>query len=212
LDEIDAVLHLCFHDIVQDSLGSGFRTLCDAAQIVAGWDPDCWEELVARAGVHCLRRALYLLLALVDGIMDLTAPSGIMASLQPSSLALLPEELEHFLESESGPSFAALAGVGALWRKATLRMLLTEWLRLLFPPPNKMAWRYDLPVGSPLVWLAYLWRPFDVLWRRGRQVVGLLPEYHEARSARARKAGLQKWLAGEAPTAEFQIGTRPNSS
>jgi hypothetical protein len=59
-----------------------------------------------------------------------------------------------------------------------------------------MAVVYGRPVHSPRIWLAYLWRPVDLLRRYGRAAWGALRGEPAARAAWDREAWLERWLRG----------------
>jgi hypothetical protein len=53
-----------------------------------------------------------------------------------------------------------------------------------------------MPADSPRIWLAYLWRPIDLLKRYGLSAWQTLRGEREARAAWQREVWLERWLRG----------------
>jgi hypothetical protein len=64
----------------------------------------------------------------------------------------------------------------------------------LFLPRDGMGAVYNIPVDSPRIWLAYLWRPLDLVLRYGRSTWRLLGRQQVSQAAWTRELWLEEWL------------------
>jgi len=189
LDDVDTVLHLCYHAAVQHRLHLGLRPLCDLAQAVSGWDDARWLTLLARARAYGLDRAVDLVLALAARWLSLELPPEVTGSWQPPA-TLLDGWLARLAFREVGAPTAMVVAGSMAGLGSRLRHLLWH----LFLPRQGMAVLYGIPARSPLIWLAYAWRPFDLLRKHGGTMWRVW-RGEEARSAWASEVWLERWLS-----------------
>jgi len=195
LDPVDSVLHLCRHAVVQHRARLGLRALCDLAQATGGWDSAQWEALAQRASDYVLALPVYLMLTLMDQVLGLPAPSEVLCTLEPPREVALPEDLiGAFMELDSAAALAVPLAVVKARAQGTVTSRLQYVLWHLFLPRDGMAVVYGIPADSPRIWLAYLWRPLNLLGRYGRSAWHLARGQQAAQAAWAREAWLEDWL------------------
>lgn len=198
LEAVDAVLHLCQHAVVQHRAKLGLRPLCDLAQMTAGWSLAAWETLGQRAIDYGLARPVYLMLKLAEEAGILAAPVEVMAAVRPPDRQPLPSDVvESFLLPKDGTAVSVPLAVVQAGARATLEARVRHFLWHLFLPQEGMAMTYSVPPGSLRMWLAYVWRPVDLLRRYGRTAWGMLRGERAARLAWQREAWLEQWLMAE---------------
>lgn len=199
LDAVDDALYVCRHAVVQHKVRGAFRSLVDLAWMVEGWGAEEWEALVQRTLYYGLERPVYLMLFLTAEMLDLAVPAGVMSVLTPSGPLLAPEELVHRLMGVgSAASTHVSAGAVQAVVEGSLWTQVRHLLQHLILPRDGMAMVYGIPANSPLIWLAYLWRPLDLIGRYGRTALRALGGEQEAQSAWQREVWLERWLRGEA--------------
>jgi hypothetical protein len=195
LDMVDMVLHLCRHAVVQHRVHGAFRALCDLVQVTEGWGDAEWEALARRAADYGMARPVYLMLVLVEQVLNRPVPAWTMEALRPAGPIWGPEELMRQLMGSGGDSPAPVS-VGAVQAAAggPTAVKLRYLLRSLFLPRDGMAMVYDIPPDSPRIWLAYLWRPIDLLRRYGLSAWRALRGEQGAQAAWRREVWLERWL------------------
>lgn len=195
LDPVDTVLHLCRHAVVQHRARLGLRPLCDLAQVTAEWDLAVWEELVDRSSEYGLARPVFLMLSLMGQVLGRFPPVEVMKALNPPDEAALPEDcVRLFMELDGDPASVVPMPFIQAKVKGTTAERLRSLLWHLFLPRDGMGAVYDIPADSPRIWLAYLWRPLDLLLRYGRSTWSLLRRQHASQNAWRREAWLEEWL------------------
>ena len=169
----DVLLHLCAHAAFNDELRLGMAAVCDVDALVGkvGHQLD-WARLVRTANSDGRSRFAYVLLRLSRALLGTPIPEDALAELQhdPTDDEVADEAVGYVLNTrEDMPTTVQSVG-DATTPKTKLQAL---W-RGLFPPPETMRRIYDLGPGNLLLPLCYAARPFDLLLRRGRQVLGML--------------------------------------
>jgi hypothetical protein len=197
LDGVDMVLYLCRHAVVQHRVHGAFRALCDLVQTTEGWGAREWKVLGRRAIDYDLARPVYLVLVLAEQMFHRAVPAPVLETLRPSGWVPEPDELMQHLMGYDGDT-AARISVGAVQATADgpVAVRVQHLVRSLFLPRKGMAMVYDIPVDSPQVWLAYLWRPIDLLKRYGLSAWRTLRGEREAQAAWRREVWLERWLRG----------------
>jgi hypothetical protein len=197
LDSVDMVLYLCRHAVVQHRVYGAFRALCDLVHVTEGWGDSEWKALARRAKDYELARPVYLVLVLVEQILNRAIPAQVMEALRPPGWVPGPDELTQQLMGSDGDTSARIS-VGAVQATAN-GPVADQWqhlMRSLFLPREGMAMVYDIPVDSPQIWLAYFWRPIDLLKRYGLSAWRTLRGEREAQAAWRREVWLERWLLG----------------
>lgn len=195
LEPVDTVLHLCRHAVVQHRARLGLRPLCDLAQVTGGWGGAEWESLVQRSREYALARPVFLMLSLMEQVLGRSPPGKVMSALKPPDGASLPEDsLRLFMELDGDPAFAVPMAFLQAKGKGTAAARLRSLLWHLFLPRDGMAAVYDIPANSPRIWLAYLWRPLDLVSRYGRSTWHLVRRQQVSEAAWSRESWLEEWL------------------
>ena len=197
LDAVDAVLHLCRHAVVQHRVYGAFRSLCDLAQITESWSREEWMLLGRRALDYDLARSVYLMLVLAGQALNLAVPAEVISTLRPPGTLPEPGELmRRLMRSDAAPARVSIGAVQAAVDGpfgARLRHLVGS----LFLPREGMAMVYKIAVDSPWIWIAYLWRPVDLLWRYGRSIWRTVRGERGAQAMWKREVWLERWLRGD---------------
>jgi len=195
LDPVDTVLHLCRHAVIQHRARLGLRPLCDLAQVTTEWAASDWEALVQRSRGYALDRPVYLMLSLMEQVLGQSPPAKAMTALKPPDEASLPEDsLRLFIELDGEPAFAVPMAFVEARGKGTTTARFRSVLWHLFLPRDGMGAVYNIPVDSPRIWLAYLWRPLDLVLRYGRSTWRLLGRQQVSQAAWTRELWLEEWL------------------
>mgnify|MGYP002386823728 CR=1 FL=1 len=189
LDDVDTVLHLCYHAAVQHRLHLGLHPLCDLAQVVSGWDDARWGTLMSRARAYGLSRAVDLLLALAARWLSLEIPPEIRRSWQP-----LAPIVEGWLARLATPQAGAPAAMVVAGSARALGPRLRHLLWHVFLPRQGMAVVYGIPADSARIWLTYAWRPFHLLRKHGGTLWRVLRGDRAARAAWDSDVWLEQWL------------------
>jgi hypothetical protein len=196
LDAVDTALHLCYHAVVQHRARLGLRALYDLLQVTEAWGQEEWAALVRRATAYGLARPVYLMSALAEQTLGLVVPAVVMAALQPTDSAAIPEGLAGaLLNLDASPAGRVPIAVVQADAQSTLVARLRHFLWHLFLPRAGMAVVYNIPADSPRIWLTYLWRPVHLLRRYGRSAWGVLRGKQESYQAWQKEIWLESWLA-----------------
>jgi hypothetical protein len=195
LDPVDAGLYLCSHALLRHRGNLGLRPLCDLTQVTRQWTQQQWESLAQRAKAYGLEHVVYLMLSLMEEVLGSNVPQAVKAAVRPPGPKRLPEDLVNLMVGlGQGPTDNVPTALVQVWAHGAQGPSLRRLLWHLFLPRKAMATVYNIPTDSPRIWLAYLWRPIDLLRRYGRAVWATLRRDPKARSAWAEKAWLEGWL------------------
>ena len=197
LHEVDAVLHLCRHAVVQHRVYGAFRSLCDLAQITESWTQEEWTMLGRRALDYDLARPVYLMLVLAEQALDLAVPADVISILMPPGALPEPSELMRRLMRPGAASARVSTGAVQAAVDGSFGPRLRHLVGSLFLPREGMAMVYKIAVDSPWIWLAYLWRPVDLLWRYGRSIWRTVRGERGAQAIWRREVWLERWLRGD---------------
>jgi hypothetical protein len=207
LDAVDEALYLCRHAVVQHRAHGVFRSLCDLAQLTKGWGQEEWEMLGRRALEYELARPVYLTLVLAEQALNFRIPAEVVPVLRPSGSVSEPDELmRRLMRSDGAPSVRVSLGAVQAATEGPFEARLQHLMGSLFLPREGMAMLYDMPADSPLIWLAYLWRPVDLLRRYGRSAWRALRGERAAQAAWQREVWLEHWLRGDEQLDELDEG------
>lgn len=177
LGPADLLLHLCTHASYHHRFGIDHRHgialkhLHDIAFVATELrDEIDWTELVAIANADGRARYIYATFVLVSAMFGTRFP--------PETLALKHGPAEDEIVTDvracvSGAKRELLVGYRQMrhntgWFAKTLALL-----RTVFPAPTALRSAYGVPAESRLLYGYYLWRPLDLLFRRGNVVLGM---------------------------------------
>jgi hypothetical protein len=180
----DLLLHLCTHIAYNHAFDVRLLALQDVRQ-VARWYRDRLDWAVVRARAEADGRAAFVQVALA--VTERLWPGSLLPGLldawdlKPREAAIVSTAVDYALQLpvELPATVQRLHETpGLLGRVATMRAAL-------FPSASALRRMYDI-ADHRSVWWGYLWRPLDLLWRRGKSVAGLAASGSSAREALAR--------------------------
>ncbi len=194
LDPVDQLLYLTRHAFVQHRFALGLRPVLDISHLIASWGEREWAALAARVRSEGWRACLQLALGLVERIL---APGAVpeevriwLWSAQKGPFDLQwAEEMLWRMPGASVPVTIVNAWVGRKWVARGCRLL-----SVVFPPPQAMAAIYKVFSPGPRLWLTYLWRPFDLLRRRGLTLLQLFTGKRDMRLLWNQQIEIERWL------------------
>ena len=199
----DLLLHVCTHAAYLDEFRLGLSAVCDVDVVVRrlGHKLD-WARLVQTANSDGRSRFVYATLRLSRELLETPISEDVLASLHHDhdDDEVATEAVGYVLSTtEEVP--VTLQSIG----ETTTRVgkLKTLW-RGIFPPPATMRGIYRLEPGTKLQYVYYVIRPFDLLIRRGRQILGLVIGTHSSRPAlekERRRRMIRAWARGKTPKA-----------
>jgi hypothetical protein len=138
------------------------------------------------------------MLRLMGHVLGRFPPAEVVTALEPPDEAALPEDsVRLFMDLDGDPAFAVPMAFIQAKVKGTTAERLRSLLWHLFLPRDGMGVVYDIPADSPRIWLAYLWRPVDLLIRYGRSTWHLLRRQQASQIAWSREAWLEEWLKAD---------------
>jgi hypothetical protein len=173
----DLLLHLCLHT-AGHVYAMRIRMLCDIAEVVrrygAGLD---WQEIGVRARQWGIVRVVYVVLRMVQELLEVAAPRHWLASLQPVGFderycALFRQQI---LVTRADADMVQIASVARLWGTKGLGGKLAILRGILLPSRETMACMFLAPANSwrillyyPLRWKNALAQHSATLWRLAR--------------------------------------------
>jgi len=170
----ELIIHLCIHASYHHRYSRApLRGLLDVRAVLVRYgDTIDWPRLCRLATEWGVRRFVYLTLKLVEGVLDLRIEARDYDALEhdASDDALVGVARDYITTpfEDLPEAYEILAESGKL--RSRIRLIA----RSVFLPREQMRALYGVRPGSPTLALYYLLRPFDILYRRGGLVLGLL--------------------------------------
>jgi hypothetical protein len=167
LSNEDLLLHLCLHASYHHRYDrSPLKGLVDVAAVVTRCEDEMdWTQLSERARAWGADRFVYCTLRLARDVLGAPIP---LSALDPLGPRAADEEViriaRHFIVT---PPAQLPRAYQELRETRGLRDRLSWLTRNIFLPPDRLRRVYGLRKGSLLVYPYYLFRPFDLLVRRG---------------------------------------------
>ena len=170
----DMVLHLCLHLFFSGVARSSLRDMYDIYRVLqhAGRSID-WTLFDAEVQRYDLREQIYAVLQTTKSIMD---PLGDQV-VWPENLSANPSlvaQMESIVFSKdhrySFPGSLLTIKTEKRWSKKVCLL----WNRF-FPDTTRMALRYGIAKSSWKLYLFYLFRPLQLIWRYARCIRHFLP-------------------------------------
>lgn len=197
----DLLLHVCTHAAYNDEFLLGLPAACDVDAVVhrMGHQLD-WDRLVQTANSDGRSRFAYAALRLTRALLETPIPEDALASLDHDHVDdEVVEDAVAYVLNTAGEVPTTLKSMGEVTTAGA--KLKTLW-HGVFPPPETLRRIYHLRAGTKLQFLYYVIRPFDLLVRRGRQVLGLVIGTSSSRSAlekeRCRRV-IGAWVGAKTP-------------
>jgi hypothetical protein len=209
LEDVDQVLHLCRHAMVQHLGRLGLQPLCDLVLITGSWGAAEWQTLVQRAEEYGLQRAVGFALLLAQSALVMELPEGVLAELgTPSGDSESLDLAQRFLTLDTTRTAVPVSAQAVRARRqGALPKQVSYLLRRMFPGPEGMSALYGIPTNSPRIWLTYLRRPVDLFRRYGRSAADALRGDPGVRAAWGREAWLEHWLSEDVGNREQESST-----
>ena len=199
----DLLLHVCTHAAYNDEFRLGLAAACDIDAVVhrLGQELD-WDRLVQTANSDGRARFVYAALRLAQRLLETPIPTQVFDSLDHDEADdEVVEDVVVYVLNTADTLPTTLTSMGEV---ATVGAKLQRLGRGLFPRPETLRRIYGLRLGTRLHFLYYLVRPFDLLFRRGREVLGFLtgsPDSKSALEKERRRRMIDAWVRGRAPKA-----------
>ena len=201
------VLHLCLHACFHHGFGhTPLKQLCDIAATLRRYQTQIdWDVVVGTAERWGIQSFVRFTLLLTRELLRVDVPKAIDVLPADADEARLIENARAFILNCTLTMPVALSRVvrARTWTGRLHRAAVN-----IFPPPARIAAIYGLPPTSRRVYLWYVWRPFDLLLRKGRLTLELLlpgrtgqrMRYTEQNRALL-KTSLRKWAQAARPPA-----------
>lgn len=195
----DVLLHVCVHTAFNHEFKLGVRGACDIDALIRGQASGLdWARLVQTANSDGRARYVYAALRLAEKLLESPVPTDVLRALEHSTAddVIVEEAVSFVLSTEEAVPAAMLdfrdaQSVGerarALWRG-------------VFPPVEELRRIYSIETRGPATALFYAVRPFDLVLRRGRVVLGLLAGTERQRAISEkdeRRERIRGWARGE---------------
>jgi hypothetical protein len=197
----DMLLHVCTHAAYNDEFLLGLPAACDIDAVVRrlGHQLD-WARLIQTANSDGRSRFAYATLRLTQALLETPISENVFAALDHDQADdEVVEEAVGYVLNTAGEVPTTLKSMGEATTAGA--KLKTLWLGL-FPPPETLRDIYHLRPETRFQFLYYVVRPFDLLLRRGRQVLGLVIGTSHSRSVlekERRRRLIRAWAGTETP-------------
>ncbi|MCI0435351.1 MAG: nucleotidyltransferase family protein [Gemmatimonadetes bacterium] len=163
----DLLLHLCLHTSYHHRFDRApLKSLVDVAVVADRHEGEIdWSLLAGRAAAWGATRFVYSTLRLARDVLDAAIPEGALDPLdhEPADEEVVRVARQYIVT----PPIELPVAYKELRDTHSLRGRAAWFTRNIFLPPQRMRQLYHLPRGSRLIYLYYLFRPFDLLIRRG---------------------------------------------
>jgi hypothetical protein len=192
----DLLLHIVLHMAYKHSFGLGLRPLVDVHTLLMRQrDTFDWEAFCARSKQCGLGKSAYLVLRLSQRLLNSPVEGQALEALQPADFdpQYLTRLSGYILETppQVSPHLAAVFDARTPGEK------IRRMLRRLFCPPHVIAADYNLPLGSPRVYLYYPLRLVTAVARHAGSALPML-RGEQAALVAARRQGeilsIREWL------------------
>jgi hypothetical protein len=163
----DLIVHLCLHASYHHRFDRApLKSLMDVVAVASRHEGEIdWDRMARIANRSGGGRFVYCTLKLAREVLDAAVPPAALDTLEraPADEDMI-RVARHYIVTPPVKLPVAYAELRDVHRLSDRLAWLT---RAIFLPPNRMRQLYGLPPGSPLVYPYYLFRPFDLLIRRG---------------------------------------------
>lgn len=160
----DQFVYLCIHACLHLQAGLvNLIPLCDIAGLIkTSADAIDWQIVMERAARWGGHKCVYLMLLLIRDLLGAAPPDMMMSTMKPDDYqpVFLDEALEQILnlslpDCRIGTKIGKLSEIGKV--KGTTGKVLAL-LKVAFPSREYVASEYPVSVGSPKIYLCYLFR------------------------------------------------------
>lgn len=192
----ELILHLSIHASYHHRYARApLKALLDVRAVLTRCaDEIDWERLCRLATDWGMSRFAYSTLRLAERVLHAPIDEQAVDSLERG---VADEELVGVAQNYILTPFIDLPESYELLAESRVRNRLKLLARTVFLPPTQMRARYGVKPGSPIVLLYYLLRPFDILYRRGGLLLGLLLQTRKLRPTLKRERDrrlINRWV------------------
>ncbi len=196
----DLLLHLCIHVSYHDAFQSDIRSVYDIKVVLEKFRVEFnWDKFVQRAFTWKAERCVYLTLVMVQNLLALELPEGVMEKLKPKDFfPKIISMAEDQLFQKDFENYEISSGLAQAWSAEKLGEKILLFLKRVFPSREELATKYPAPPWSPRIFLYYPVRIKDLFIRYGRGVLGLVKKDEAALGLTGhRQIGgeLREWLS-----------------
>lgn len=200
----DLLYYLCLHASHQHAFELKLKHMCDIAACVARFDHAMeWDAFSTRVCEHGGEQFVFRTLAVAAALTGAVIPARV---LEHRADVLQDQPMSRIIGEYILADGAQLHGMEQLLRAARLRH--SPWpttRQMLLPSPHVLREIYGLAADSPHVWLYYLYRPLDLLLRRGLIGLSIFTGTGRGRDIRRqhrRRQSIRRWLGLESDGVE----------
>ncbi len=196
----DLLLHLCGHLSYQHNFSSNvLLSCCDIAAVIEHTAMQLdWDAVIERANRWHWVRGVYLALLIARDWLGAAVPAGVLQALQPEAFdPALYEIVRTKIMNEADGQVAPLTlrtHVMNVLSDCTFQGKIARVIKLVFLPKPRLATIYAVSPQSPLIYLYYVRRCWDLLtrnWPGFAQLLRYRQQWHQLRQHMA----LNHWLS-----------------
>jgi len=191
----DLLLHICGHASYHHKFEVGLRALVDIVEITDHYNDSLnWGQFVQCALEWHWGRGVYLVLRLARELLGAYIPEEVLLDLQPADFK---DYLLDFARSQmlsDDPLVGTVTFPLADWHVADFGGKASIFWQRLFLPKPLLADRFGILPDSPMIYLYYPIRFFDLLIRYFRPAINLWRGDQSTAPFVERKGVLQDWM------------------
>ena len=163
----DMLLHLCLHTSYQHPFVFGLRPFCDIAEAIDHYGSALnWQILTDRAVEQNWQRGVSLALLLARDLSGASVPDEAIRRLAPNDISkAIVETARSQILTDKALAQSMPAPFAELLESRGVTDKLSIFFKRLFMPRNIIAMTYGVSPDSPLFFVYYFRRLFDLLRR-----------------------------------------------
>ncbi len=173
----DLLLYQCYHTAKHMFSYYGLRSLYDIIEIINyNRSPIDWETIMQRARRWNAVNSVYLAFQLAVELLHAPIDRDAIESIKPTRFDQSISDLavEFIFSKGDKPPALIPENMGRLWNIRRVGEGISLIFRRIFPPKREMEWMYKIPLNSPAIYLSYLYRVADLVYRHHRALLLLL--------------------------------------
>jgi hypothetical protein len=191
----DLLLHVCGHASYHHKFEVGLRALVDIVEITDHYNNSLnWNQFVQRALDWHWGRGVYLVLRLAKELLGAIVPEEVLADLQPADFKDYILDFARSQMLSDDPLVGTVTFPMADWHVASFGGKVSIFWQRLFLPKPLLADRFGISSDSPIIYLYYPIRFFDLLLRYFGLAIKLWRGDQSTAPFVERKGVLQDWM------------------
>ncbi|MBC8236182.1 nucleotidyltransferase family protein [bacterium] len=194
----DLILHLCLHVSFHHEFKIGLRFLCDISETIQHYQDEIdWKKLQNTVNEYGIGKFIYCTLLLTKKMLGAEIPDNFLNDLKPDTFEpqILEVMQDYILET---PSLDLPVALQQAQRKDGFPNKIVTLFRGVFPSVEKLREIYSLPPDSTKAYFYYFVRPFDLIQRKGKDMLQLVFGTQEGKLSLEReknKVIIERWLS-----------------